>query len=521
MSARQKLLLRISWTLTLKSLLVLVSLFAFFSLLNNHLLLTPSLTYPYHPGATARVISPDEPATILRTADPNLRWKLTTDTLPFQVTVPRAIERIRVRGELQPGSQPVVWLRAAGAQDVDMTTLVSSSFLDTLEWPHVTDGTMTLWMRDKRVTTETKTEGTGANKKETTSTWEKNVRQYTSVDEFTTDPPDLGVVATTGLNRLALASMNGVDLPAEGVTWPQIFRGSHQFYVYAPGGELKIAFDKVDRNRGNDADPLTVRIARADELDTRRSSWIKTLRVKDDGNSKGNGPTGDPQRVELVIPDAKAGAYFVDIVTSEDVVLTNLTSSSAMVSFIGRVFLAEGPAYGEKYFRPLTLLTNGTRLTMAAAHEQGKQDVMIAGKKYALKGINVEVVASELNGITSLQIGRPDVKISSDGLITIAPAKIFPSTGARPLDLSTTPNLDDVDYVFVAYQPNTKKTITFDETYAWSELELKGKRLSFVLEAPGLQTTGSTLALSELKATLIRGPFPWNKVWDKTVGRVF
>ncbi len=502
-------------------LLILIPVAGFFSLLNNHLIFTPTLTYTYHPGRSARVISPDEPATILRTADPKLRWRLTTDTLPFRVTVPRAIEGIRLHGELQPGSQPTVWLRAAGASGSDIITLISSSFLDTLDWKKVGDGTMTLWMRDKREITETITEGTGKNKKETSKKWTKDIRQYSSIDEFRNDSPDLEAIATLGIDRLALTNPNSIDSSLGGVALPQIFRGSHQFYVYARDGELKISFDKTDRNRKKDSDTLTVRIARASQLTARQPTWLKTVRVKDDGITGGDGPKGNPQRVEISVPGAKPGTYYVEIETSEDVLFSNLTSSSATLSFVGRVFLAEGSAYGEKGFRQLTLLTNGTQISLAAAHEQGKQDVTIAGKKYALKNPNVDVTAGNLHGITSFILDRPDVKLSSDGLVTIAPAKIFNSAGTHPIDLSNTPKLDSIDYVFADYQPNTKKTITLDETYAWLELELKGKRLSFILDMPGLQASGATLALKELKATLIRGPFPWDKVWDKTFGRIF
>lgn len=507
----------ISWTLALKVLLVLVPTLAFFGLLNNHLLLTPTASYTYNPGQAARVISPKEPATILQTANPALRWKLTTDTLPFQVSVPRAVEGVRIRGKLQPGTQPVVWLKAEGAKDADMFSLVSSTFLDSLDWKHVSDGTMTLWMRDKRTTTETVTEGEGKNKKESTRTWTKDVPQYPSIQAFKQSPPDLSSVATLGFDRLSFMNLDQVELPSEGITLPQIFRGGHQFYVYSKGGELKLTFDKIDRNRKKDADTLTIRIARTDKLTARRPAWLKTLRIKDDGNVGGNGPKGDSQKVELKIPNTEPGAYFVDISTSEDVLFTNLASSSPMLAFTGRVFLAEGPAYGEKEFRVAKFLTNGSTVTMAPAHEQGKQEVMIANKKYSLKGVNVDVQVENLQGITSFDIGRPDIKISSDGLLTIDPAKIFPSAGTQPLDL-TAPNIDQVDYILAAYIPSVEKDITFDETFSWSELQLQGKRLSFALEMPGLQASGATLALRELKATLIRGPFPWGKIASRIGG---
>ncbi|GEM_PF-2083562 len=501
--------------LGLKIILILVPVVGFFVLLNHHLLISPTLTYSYRPGHTIRVISPTSLATLIQSADPILHWRLTTDTFPFQVTVPRAIEKIRVHGELQPGSQTLVYLSAAGAKGTQLRTLVSSTFLDTLAWKYVTDGTATLWMRDKRMTTEKKIEGTGKNKKEVTSTWEKDIKQYPSVSAFKSNPPDLNTVATLGFDRFALIAFSDAKPDEGAITLPQVFRGSHQFYVYATGTELKISFDKIDRNRKNDSDPLTVRVVRAEDISSRNQAWLKTIKVKDDGITGGSGPKGKPQPVEITLPTPRPGAYLVQIETSEDVLFTNLSSSARRLSFQGRVFIAEGPAYGEKDFRPLTLITNGSKLTFAPAHEQGKQDIFIAGKKYALKGVNVEVAVSGLKGITSTVINKPDIKITGDGLTTIAPAEIMPSVSPHPLDLSVPPNLDEIDYVLAEYQPRISKTITLDETYGWSELELKGKRFSFSLEMPGLKAADATLGMKELRATLIRGPIPWGKVWQK------
>lgn len=501
-----------AWVWGLKTVLILIPVLGFFVLLNHHLLITPTLTYLYRPGHTVRVISPTAPTSLIQSADPALRWRIATDTFPFQVTVPRAIDRIRVRGEFQPGSQSVMYLSATGANGSQLRTLVSSTFLDTLAWKHVTDGTTTLWMRDKRMTTEKAIEGTGKNQKEVTSTWEKNVKQFSSIRDFRSNPPDLNTVATLDYDRYALAAFTDAT-PDEGmITLPQVFRGSHQFYVYATGTELKLGFNKIDRNRKNDADPLIVRITRAEDISSRHQARLKTIRIKDDGITGGNGPKGKAQKVEISLPTPRPGAYLVEIETSEDVLFTDLTSSARRLSFTGRVFIAEGPAYGEKDFRPLTLITDGSTLTFAPAHEQGKQDIFIAGKKYV---VHSDVEVKDLKGVTSTVVNKPDIKITGNGLITIAPAEIIPSVSPHPLDLSGTPDLDQIDYVLAEYQPRTGQQIAFDETYGWSELELQGRRFNFSLEMPGIKAADATLGMKELRATLIRGPIPWGKVWQK------
>lgn len=501
------------WLAFSKGVIILVPVTALFLLLNHHLLVSTRVSYRYLPGKVARVISPKEPTTIIETADPAMRWRLTTDSLPFQVTVPRAVEKIRIRGRLAPGSQSVVWLKADGAKDADMQTLVSSSFLDALPWKRVTDGVMSLWMRDQAVSAVDQT------KDAADESWKKNIRQYTSLSDFIVDPPDLSTVAATGVDRFALATSGDVRLATGGITLSNIFRGSHQFYVYANQAELKLTLEKTDRNRKKDSDTMVIHVARADELTARQPRWIDTIRVPDDGNEGANGPKGKTQLVEMTIPTPTPGTYFFDIQTTEDVTFTKLTSSSAMLSFANRVFLAEGPAYGEKEFRPVTVLTNGSLLSLAPAHEQGKQEVTVRGTKLALVAIGEQATASSLSGITSFTVARPDVKISSDGLIALAPAQIFPTAGSRSLTLGSEPNLEGINYIYAPYQPRSAGPITFDEEYAWSALDVKGKKVTFALEFPQLVSTTATIGLEQLETTLIRGPLSWQRAWQKITGQ--
>ncbi|MEK7537373.1 MAG: hypothetical protein AAB619_00160, partial [Patescibacteria group bacterium] len=340
-----------------KVVMVIVPLALLADLINQSIFITPTLSYMYRPGRATRAVSPTAPTTLIRTADAKLRWRVTTDNFPFKVIIPRLIEAVRVRVRLQPGTQSYIALNAKAKTDGDYSTIVSSAALDNLDWKHVSDGTMTLWMRDKRVSEEKIVTGTGKKAKTKTVTTERTLKQYASINDFRSAPPDLNTVATAGYDRLAFASIPNYRPSSSPITLNHTFRGSHQFYVYAANENLRLSFDKIDLNRQPGADTLTVRVARADQLTSDSRRWLKTVTVADDGHTGPKGPRGAAQRVELTLPMVTAGTYFVEIATSEDVMFTNLTSAQRHLAFAGRVFLAEGPAYGEPSFQPVQLVT--------------------------------------------------------------------------------------------------------------------------------------------------------------------
>ena len=500
-----------------KVIMVIVPLALLADLINQSIFITPTLSYMYRPGRATRAVSPTAPTTLIRTADAKLRWRVTTDNFPFKVIIPRLIEAVRVRVRLQPGTQSYIALNAKAKTDGDYSTIVSSAALDNLDWKHVSDGTMTLWMRDKRVSEEKIVTGTGKKAKTKTVTTERTLKQYASINDFRSAPPDLNTVATAGYDRLALASIPNYQPRSSPITLNRTFRGNHQLYVYAANEDLRLAFDKIDLNRQAGADTMTVQVARADQLTNDSRTWLKTITVADDGNAGPKGPRGAAQRVDLAIKNVPAGTYLVDITATEDVVFNNLTSAQHNLAFNGRVFLAEGPAYGEPSFQPVQLVTSGSSLSFAANHDQGKQTLTVAGKKFNLKELKVNQTASGLSGPTAFEIAKGDATVLSDGLIAIAPAELIPD-GVHPVDVAGAPDLTPYDYIIAKYQPRPagdKKDIVVDRTYNLNDLGLATKTLTFSIASPGLKASDAQLGLRDIRVTLIRGPFPWNKIWQK------
>ncbi|MBI3572809.1 MAG: hypothetical protein HY092_01250 [Candidatus Kerfeldbacteria bacterium] len=499
----------------MKIVLVAIPIALFFVLVNDKLFFTPTLSFSYRPGQ-ATSVGPTGAvfATLARTSDHPPRWRITTDSFPFHVIVPRLIQSVRVQVRLTRGTAPYIGFQTKSNANGNYSVIASSAFLDKLGWKHVTEGPTTLWMRDKHVGNKKVTVGTGRRAKTVTVATEWPVRQYSSVQDFRLDVPSLDLVATANLDHLALASIPDYRPRAAPTRIDHTFRGSHRLYVFASNEDLHLSFEKRDLNQQAGADALTVFVAKADQLTLYPPTWIKTVTVPDDGNAGTNGVPGPMQHVSLDIPGLGTGVYLVDIVTSQDVVFSRLVSSAHYLAFLGNVTLAEGPDYGQTSLNRVRLLTNGSVLNITDVHAQKKQDVAINGQKLSERERTTSPVASGLTGTTTIDIAIGDVVVSTDRLITVAPAELIPDQ-THSLDLSGTPDLAPYDYLLAEYRPESSDQVLIDQTYQIDDLALAKKTISFSIESPGLKAGNGQIGFEDIRVTLNRGPFPWDKIRKK------
>ncbi len=489
-------------------------------LLDNHLALTPRLTYRYAPDQTRQIVKPVVASTILRTADKDIRWRLSTNSFLFTVRIPRLIQALRVQVSLAPGNQRAVFLAPMAKPNRPVGALLADSeVLNTLHWRAVTGNGLTLWQREKRSEqTVVPDTSPGAKKKATKIvTVERTVKQYASPADFMADMPEPARVAVVGLDPLAMTRVADYRPSDQPLKLNHTLRGSHDFYVYAADEDIRLTFNKVDLNRVRGKSSLMVSVVRTDQIRDRVFSWLKTVTIGDDGMTDGRGRLGPAQSVEVRVPQAPAGLYLVRISTSEDVLLKNLTSYQRAIS-TQRLFLADGPAYGREslYFTPVALIANGSQLTFAAAHDFGKQEVLIDREKHRLTVTRQAQTIASLSGETSASFPNGDVIVSSEGFLSVAGAELIPPQTMMPIDVTADPNLETFDYVLADYAPRrADQPINIDQTYLVDDLQLsgpEGKLLTFRIETPGLRENDYRLGLDSIKATLIRGPFPWKKI---------
>ncbi len=500
-----------------KAILLAVPFFVLLNLLNNHFFFTPSLRYSYRPGQKGNVIYLPTAASVIQTADKNLRWRLTTNSLPFTVTIPRLIDAIHLRLRLSPGTQPYVALVANGYKGSELSIIASSAVLDALDWKHVTTGNVTLWMRASHPPAVTPTTNT-KNINQAPTLPAQPITQYSSVADFLAHPPaDIRTVGTVGLDHMSVTHLPTYQPSASPITFAHAFRGSHKIYVYAAHETIRFALEKIDLNRQKGGDELVMRIARADQIRGTSHHWLQTVVIPDDGIIDVLGSHGKIQTATLTLPNDQPGAYIIDIATTNDVVFRNIVSNQHLLSFANRVSFADGPAYGQTNFSAIDLRATSSTLNFIANHDLGKQDILVNGKKVTVQDVKVNHQQTGLTSETAVTIPKGDLDIRGDGLIAIAPAFLIPD-GAQAVDVTSSPNLNAIDYIVAEYVPQSTGRDVVEQTYTFSDLGLAGKNVTFSIEAPNMQATGATLGLDSIEATLIRGSFPWHKVWGKITG---
>lgn len=476
-----------SWMPVLKVLIVAVPIIVMCTLINDNYFFTKTLHFTYRPGSSTHAIQPKDATQIVRTADVAIRWKIFPEAFPFLVTIPRLIDAVTVSATLNPGTQPSVYLRAFGAQKTDVSTIAYSKVLNDLQWPVVTKNGISIWQRSAT---------------------------YDSVDAFQAHPPESSKIATVAIDRMSFAGPQHITSNDTPITLPQTFRGHHQLYAYVPNSTLHVSLEKNDLNRTAGADTLTIRIAKASTLTSGTIHWIASVNTPDDGNTGASGPKGKSQQVDVRADGLTQGVYLVDIFTGGDVIFSNLSSNVRGLSFSGSIWLAEGPAYAQSDFVPATFSTNGTLVTLAAQHDQGKQSITINGKKFSIDDVKNNHQVSSLTGVTTFTVPKGDMIITSDGLTSIQPAALL-ANGTKELDISADLNLEGIDYIVAEYVPQHGKDIRITHTYQLHDLALAGKTLTFFLDSPEMQKNSTTLGLQELSVTMTRGSFPWNKIWKK------
>lgn len=493
--------------LYLKILIVAIPVTLLLWLGNQRYIFTPTITLNYRAGTAPGPINP-ELRDFVRSLGSG--WRLNDDLLKFTVRIPRLVESVRLRLTLRNTNQPVILLTAKGPPDIgNISLIVRNRMLDTLAWPQRRNAQLTLWQRPSRSIPSDDPAADPA----TLPT--VPVQQYASVQDFIEHQPPTTNFATVGVNSLLFTRPENYQPASLPITMAHTFRGQHTIYVYAADEDLRFGFDKVDLNFQPDLDPLTVTVRRL-AYDPTEKTLLLRKSLPDDGNATADHRLGPNQHLDVVLPQVKPGMYKIQIDATDDVSFKNLVSDQHYLGFAGRVFLAEGPAYPPLLsFRPLDFQTNGHALSIRTKHVEGLQDFVINNQEQNLLSTGDKLVFSNLLQPTTFAITKPDLIITGDGLLAIAPA-LLPPPAPDDLLRNGDNSLESYDYLIGNYQPQaTMGRIQYERTFPVTKLLLTDHDLHFQLEMPGLVSGRRTFAVDRISATLRRGPFQWQKIGAK------
>lgn len=494
------------------AILVLIPAFILIWLADQNFVLRPTLAYRYRIGQRPPPIMKlltDRAFAATRDLKTNRwAWEVLSDRIRFTVRLPRRIAGLKIRWPLTDVRQSIIVFTATGAKLTgDIHLIVWHQLLNSLTWKRLSADGWSLWQRPERVTS-----AAGPRARPIIT----RLPQYARWEDFVQTAHDWSKIGIMGGDRFSFVRIPGYQPSRDPLRLNHTIRGRHVLYFYAADEDVEFRFDKVDLNRRAGRDDMTVTLARADELRLSRPTLRQVVTVRDDGVSRARGRPGAAQPVKVRLPRAPAGVYRLLIETGDDVIIRNLVTTQHILAFDQRVYLADGPeTLADQIYRPLSVTIGGDVVRLQAVHASGIQSVRV-GRNVLRPTDTKNPVHGPITPGATLAILRGDLIVRTNGLLAVDDAQMLPTNGAIEVPLVADPDLDRFDYFLADYRPQSRsERLTIERTFALDELFLKTRNVFFQLETGDVRVDNGHIGLSTMDMTLLRGRFPWDRIWNK------
>jgi len=436
----------------------------------------------------APFISEPKPGDRIELSEDGRTYRLLGDPLYLDLTPPGAYERVTVSVAYENRGQPILEIGALANRldgQYDMVP-VESALLDSLPWSRVSSGDLVLLQRRK---------------------------QYASVDEFLSDPPEMARVASYRA---------GVDWPyvpeswvaREDMTVREIsLRGRHRILTYSGGEPLAFSFVIQDMNRQAGADPVTVSVYKGGED---KDALARTV-LEDDGDTTDDQASSGLRTVSVSVPDAAPGLYRIEFTASGDVFIRKTMFKQAKAVFLGSLYLGDHVGFSDRT-DPATVIVSGSSLEARTAHADGLQRLTIGDSTLELvePGIKNYAWLDPLRTTLSVVSPKRDVILETDGVFALDPEDFFYPLPAEIDWHTTAEDLDrtGIDFVLADYEAPESDgavkiaTATFDvKNLATTE----DGAFRFAISAPGISYSQKDLRIQSVTFTLRRAPIGWTE----------
>lgn len=476
-----------------KFLIFIIPCIVFLALAARYTAFTGHLRIEYNFSAQSPSVSAWYPAGRAVDRAKNLRTgeafqPIVGEPVYMDVQVPRSFDSVDVTMEYKNEEQPLIELGLITSTEpwsvrtAPLESRIISEALD--EWDAVTD--------------------------ESGVTLLQRAPTYSTVAEFTQNPPtDKGVA--TYRTSLIIPYHDPQYTPAPTTTTiERVLRGPHEFVTYIQNEELNITFDLVDINRGFNDDTVTLQLFNATEQ-------LHQEVLPDDGVLDPSGTPSASRSLSLRIPDLPEGAYTIKLITTDDTLITRITTDQEKFVVKNKLFIVNNAEYASSIpnldTSATTLSTNADKLSIKTDHLTGLQTVMIDDESFAIEKLyNLFTWVSQQQGISTvrtLTLPANDLFIQGTGLYAFTQDQFF-DPDYRMEQLDETTQIDQLDFIlFRDYKLPT--TLSNRNTEQTSHLTLDGvvgdrKKLTFLLSAPGIDRNHFMIQAQRVQFDFYRAP---------------
>jgi len=408
--------------------------------------------------------------------------RLVGDPLYFSLSSPRNFDKARVTVEYYdhlPDSSPLIEIglvkdSSSGAIDIKP---LQNKIIDHLasSWSSVEAAGFTIWQRRHYYSSA--------------SDFEKDLAS-SSLRDCPGGLSDCLALYNYSLPDQPFYSFNSTTQPH---SWTTPLRGSHQLYVYLDNPNWRFDFSFTLLDAAADAKEATVSLYSGRELKARKSVSVVS------GGSN----------LSLSGENLPAGLYRLEIISDNQVEISQINSPSDKMSFINKLSLSG-------LSTPPPLFTDIDNLHLKTVNAESLGPVYFAGQENAFDQVYTQFIFSENQSrFKKIVLPAGGIDLEGSGVFSWSPAAII-NPGLTKLDRYFNPSSSQINYILAAYkQPEEKNGLM----RASASFDLKGLlringKYDFLISIPGLdgkQGDERYLDIRSIKIEL-EGKSLWQKI---------
>ena len=280
----------------------------------------------------------------------------------------------------------------------------------------------------------------------------------------------------------------------------QPWRGTHEFFVYLPGGPWRFNFDFVDLNQDKEADPISLRLYSGQDLIAENN--------EPDPNLRPTGGQTEEKNLSLSGASLKPGIYRISVGISDDMVIAKIVSPSDKLSFINKIWPVSGR--GE-----LSIFTDVAYLKAKTLNPASLGQLDFSGRSFTIDRAYQAFTFPSVGGVQNVRLKSDDIVLEGNGVFALSRSGLI-NPGFAKIDeyfLTSGP----IKYILSDYE---SPRIEGEDKISAAEFDLVGAprsegRYTFLLSLPGLSGEASASSYVEIKE--IRIDLAGKNLWQKIV----
>lgn len=309
-------------------------------------------------------------------------------------------------------------------------------------------------------------------------------KQFASVKDFLANLPDKNQIATYNYTLKNNYKLPGYEHTSQEQSFNLPLRGGYQFYTYIKNEPLKFKFLFNDLNLNRDSDPIELKLYKDGQI-------INKKELQDDGNTTDNGVESQTRELTMDQANLPEGVYKIEVVVNDDLVTKQIVTNQSKLSFINKIWLANGSVNQFK------LYTDSSLINALTSNPAKLQTIGVGAKHLDILSTYQQYSATSSESLSEINLNKNDLILSGNGVFSFSSGALF-NPEYKTVDTNLNLNNGETNFVIAHYLPPVKlaggwlrATANLEIDSAFRELlqpQLgKTGKYNFLISIPGLK----------------------------------